>query len=384
MIFLYQRVLTHYQVPIFKKLNELLDDRLVLAYGQPFKKSYLFDGSRESLPFKKVCIKNIWLKGEKAVWQNFLKPFYLLGKPKAVIMEGSPRILSIFPFYLYCKIRRIPFVLWGHGGSRKRKVSESFNVKDMIHRWLIRKADAYICYTDGIKEELSKIKNEPSLFVARNTMDTETLFKIREKLAIEGKDAVKERLGLERKYYICFIGRLLPSKRVDYLIDVYTLVKKKLGDSGLLIIGDGPEKNFLKSYARRKRLSDVHFLGGIYDWEQSGRYLYASDVMVMPGYVGLTVNHAFCFGMPIVTQAQGEDGPFHSPEVEYIANGETGFICPNGDREKMERVILDVFGKQKVYNETVTQFCKDYLSIDLMVLGMKEAIEFVTKHAAYE
>ena len=66
-------------------------------------------------------------------------------------------------------------------------------------------------------------------------MDTETLFKIREKLAIERKEMVKERLGLDRKYYVCFIGRLLTSKRVDYLIDVYTSVKKTFGDSGTLM-----------------------------------------------------------------------------------------------------------------------------------------------------
>jgi len=379
MIFLFQRFLTHYQLPIFRKLNDILRDSLILIHGQPRNESYFFNVSEETLSFKTLQVKNTWFKGETAVWQNFWEPFKGCEQPDAVIMEQSPRILSLFPLYFYCKVRRIPFILWGHGGSRKRSVSKSLNMKDIIHRWMIRKADAYICYTDGIKGELSKITKPEKLFVARNTLDTETLFLIRSDLEREGKEAIKKRLGLDRQHYICFIGRLLADKKVDFLIDVYGLVKQRFPDTGLLMIGDGPARVALVDYASGQGLEDVHFLGGIADWEQSGPYLFASNVMVMPGCVGLSVNHAFCFGLAVLTQKSGKNGPFHGPEVEYIEDGKTGFFCKNEDQNEMADKIIEVFENQSYFKEKTLNYCKRNLSIETMVAGMKEAIDFVLK-----
>jgi glycosyltransferase involved in cell wall biosynthesis len=196
----------------------------------------------------------------------------------------------------------------------------------------------------------------------------------------EGRESIKKRLGLNRGNYVCFIGRLLADKQVDYLIDVYELIKKIRSDTGLLIIGDGPEKNYLEKYVSKKGLKDIHFLGGIADWEQSGQYLYVSDVMVMPGYVGLSVNHSFCFGLPVITQMSDKDGPFHSPEIEYIIDGETGFICQKGNKEEMTQAITKVFDNKSFFNEKVTTFCKNKLSIDTMVYAIKEAVDFAVSH----
>jgi len=379
MIFLFQRFLTYYQLPIFKKLNEVLGDSLVLIHGQSSNESYFFNVSEETLSFKTLQVKNTWFKGDTAVWQNFWGPFKGCKQADAVIMEHSPRILSLLPLYFYCKFKKTPFILWGHGGSRKRSVSESLNVKDIIHRWMIRKADAYICYTDGIKDELSKITKSEKLFVARNTLDTETLFSIRSKLEKEGRESIKKRLGLNSKHYICFIGRLLADKKVDYLIDVYELVKQKISDTGLLIIGDGPVRTALEDYASGQGFEDIHFLGGIADWEQSGPYLFASNVMVMPGYVGLSVNHAFCFGLAVITQKSDKNGPFHGPEVEYIKDSKTGFFCKNGDKNDMAEKIIEVFENQSYFKEETVNYCKKNLLIKTMVTGMKEAIDFVFK-----
>lgn len=377
MIFLFQRILTHYQLPIYEKLNARLEDGLVLIHGQQPEGAAFFTAEKSELPFRTVPVKNTWIRGETAVWQNFMTPFLRCGRPEAVIMEQSPRILSLLPLFIYCRIRRIPFILWGHGGSMQRNVSNSRNIKDMLHRFLIKKADAFIAYTDGIKKELSGVTSAGKIFVARNTLDTDALFGIRANLEKEGRESVKRKLGLEREHYICFIGRLLAEKGADYLMDVYERVKKEAPDSGLLIVGDGPEEKLLKNLVKERDLEDVYFLGGTADWEKSGEYLFISDVMVMPGYVGLSVNHAFCFGLPVITQARGENGPFHSPEIEYIADRETGFICPNGNKEEMSRAVLKVFHDSESFNRRVTEYCYNNLTIDIMVTGVLKAVDFV-------
>lgn len=377
-VFLFLRIVPHYYLRVYELLNMALKNGLVVSYGQQLKNGF-FSTPDDCFSFKTVRVKNFWLRGETAVWQHFWKPFHKYGRPDVVIMEHSPRILSLFPLYFYCKLNRIPFILWGHGGSRKRSVSESRSIRDVVHRSIIRASNAYICYTDGIKNELSKITNSQKLFVARNTLDTKALFAIRKEYEKEGKASVKKRLGLNKQRYICFIGRLLAEKRTDYLMDVYELVKQKFPETGLLIIGDGPMKASLVDSAYGKGLEDVHILGSIPDLKQSGAYMFISDAMVMPGGVGLSVNHAFCFGLPVITQETGNDGPFHGPEVEYIGDGTTGFICKNGNKNEMAKSIFNVFENSNYFKKKTLNFCETNLSIETMIAGIKESIDFALK-----
>ena len=57
------------------------------------------------------------------------------------------------------------------------------------------------------------------------------------------------------------------------------------------------------------------------------RIFRASDAVVIPGYVGLAVNHAFAHGLPVIT-CQSE---IHSPEIEYIENDVNGLILHSLD-----------------------------------------------------
>jgi len=380
MVFLFQRIHTHYRVPVFKKLNSKLGGKLVFAYGQLPKKSYFSEGFDEEFPFKTVQLKNIWFGGEKAVWQNFTEVFRRYGTPQAVISEHSPRILSSYPLFAYCKIKKIPLILWGHGGSRERSVSKSKRLKDKIHRCLIKKCDAYICYTDTIKSELSTFTNPKKLFVARNTLDTKKLFAIRNELEKNGKLAIKEKLNLTKSKYICFIGRLFKEKEVDRLIDVFELINKQKPDVGLVIIGDGPEMSHLKIKVKQKGLEDsTLFTGEIYDWQKSGEYLYISDLMINPGFVGLSVNHAFCFGIPVVTQESAANGPFHSPEIEYIKDGETGYVCKYDDINDMINKSCLILNCPEKYKTKIKKYCESYLKIENMIEGFIDAIEYVRK-----
>ncbi len=379
MIFLFQRIQTNYRLPVFERLNSKLGGKLVFASGQSPRGLYFNDDIYENASFQTVKLKNIWLCGERAVWQNFWKAFYQYGTPEAVICEHGPRILSCYPLFVYCKIKNIPFILWGHGGSRKRSVSKSNALKDKIHRQLIRKADAYICYTDGIKQELAAIINPEKLFVARNSLDTDTLFQIRSQLECSGKKKIKEALGLEKKFYLCFIGRLLNSKRADQVLEVYRKLRQHIHDTGLIIIGDGPEKKKLLAYAEKDKQGNVIFTGEITDWEISSRYLYCSDVILIPQSAGLAINHAFSFGLPVITQENPTHGPFHGPEIEYITNKQTGFICAHGDIDQMAACAKQVIENKAYFTNQVDAYCKNYLSLEMMVNGMVNAIDFACK-----
>ena len=222
------------------------------------------------------------------------------------------------------------------------------------------------------------IASPNKLFVARNTLDTNALFAIKEQLAHVGKQTIKEELQLKKKYYLCFIGRLIGEKQVDYALAVYKFIRERWQDIGFIIVGDGPGRPALEKHVHEKKLTDIVFTGKISEWGKSGKFLFCSDVLINPGEVGLSVNHAFCFALPVVTQKKGEAGPYHGPEIEYIVDGQTGFLCDNGDKEQMAQKITEILKSDLCFGRRASNYCKQNLSLETMVKGMVNAIDYVS------
>lgn len=216
------------------------------------------------------------------------------------------------------------------------------------------------------------------LFVATNTLNTRKLLPIRDKLIAEGRENVKYRLGLKQKYYLSFIGRLQPRKKLPYLLDVYEILRTKYAlDLGVLIIGKG-DQELLKKQVASKGLEKVHLLGALSD-EKAGEYIFASDVMVIPGWLGLVVNYAFLFGLPIVSQWFGENLCGHGPEASYVKHGQTGWFAEAGDKTGMAKGILHILENWQTYSDQVSAYVDRYLHIEHMLDGFTSAIAYAKK-----
>jgi hypothetical protein len=98
--------------------------------------------------------------------------------------------------------------------------------------------------------------------------------------------------------------------------------------------------------------------------------------MLIPGYLGLAVNHAFAFGVPVVSQASPGAMRFHSPEVAYIKQGENGLLSEHGSRAAMIRALDEVLDDQKRYSRNALRFARRHLTVGRMVEGIHAAIAF--------
>jgi len=99
-----------------------------------------------------------------------------------------------------------------------------------------------------------------------------------------------------RRLYVC-AGRLVPSKRVDRVIDY---VASAHGDRTLVVLGDGPERARLERIARAWRI-DARFLGTTSRRETLG-WIGAADELVHASRVeGLStvVREASALGVPV-------------------------------------------------------------------------------------
>ena len=64
-------------------------------------------------------------------------------------------------------------------------------------------------------------------------------------------------------------------------------------------------------------------------------YFLISDINIHPGMVGLHILDAFKYETPIVTTDNG----IHSPEIDYMNNGENGIMTPNEIEVYVDEVV---------------------------------------------
>ena len=126
-------------------------------------------------------------------------------KVSAVILEASLRNINLFPNLIALKRRKIPVILWGHAGSRRRDMVRSKDPRDLVFKMAIKRADAFISYTDNDRHKLERIVDEGTVFTARNTIDATTLTQLKDDCERDGKENIKRRLGLSKTYYLCYL-----------------------------------------------------------------------------------------------------------------------------------------------------------------------------------
>lgn len=370
-----QRQFSHYRKAIFDELNKRYN-------------IYLLHGGVDSSIVESEADYSIKIKYFK-YWEKVTNVFLFVFnellkiKPDIIVHEANPSILSMPLVYLYCLITNSKFVLWGHGYNRNQGFNSCSNIKSKIRLFFLKKSDAIILYDISTKNKLTNYFSKKKLFVAQNTIDTKRLLKLRDNLENKGKSIVKKELGFETDYNLIFIGRLLPEKKPFETLKLFETLKNKFNERtiGLHIIGDGPEFDKIYKYIKNNSLdSSVKLYGGIYNDNEIGKKMYASDILINPGYVGLNVNHAFCFNLPVFTFFQGKDGPFHSPEVEFIVDGQTGFFCKPFDyHEMVEKIVAYLISNElQDFMKTKIKFMADnIITIENMAKGFHECFAYL-------
>jgi len=376
-ILIFQRIFAHYRLGVFREINKVTG--AILCFGKKGPKGTYLSEIEPDFSHLKIGDFYPFSKIDTLAFLDVFTPLFKF-KPTVVVTEFALGIISNYLLLFFKPFLKYKLILWSHGYNRKKGFHPERSFADKLRQWWMNRADAVILYSQEIKKLISQyLKNPRKLFVAQNTLDTNSLTKIRNILTKRGKEKVKKELGFTAKYNLIFIGRLLKEKEPDRLIDVFRIIEKHIDSVELHIVGDGPLLEQLKIISKGLK---VKFWGGITDDKDAGSLLFASDLMVMPGCVGLSVVHSFCFDCPVVSQKQGFNGPYHSPEIEYVEDGRTGFLIPYGDNNLMAEVIINYLldeEKQKEMRKEMRNIVENICSIENMINGFKEAIYYVKR-----
>jgi glycosyltransferase involved in cell wall biosynthesis len=262
----------------------------------------------------------------------------------AYILYGEMHCISNWIAALICKIRRKPFVFWGHGLYGNEK-----NFKKRIRLLFYKLADANFVYGNISRNLMIDSGFKPNnVFTVYNSLN----FNFHRKLYDERNEMelseIKVRLFKSRNNLpvILFIGRLTREKKISYLLESISLCKLRGNDFNCLIVGDGEESDQLKNNAKLQGISEsVYFYGSSYEETINAKLIMLSDCCVSPGNVGLTAIHSLSLGTPVITH----NNIFNQgPEVEAIIQDKTGLFFKENDVTDLSFVIEDfILGKKK-------------------------------------
>jgi len=117
-VMIFQRIVPHYRVPVFKALSKKLD--IIICHGNDPSESFL-KGEVKGLDFPNYRIKDWYLSNtrETLMVQDVLTPI-LKFRPKVVVAEFALGILSNWALLGMKRLLGFKLVFWSHGYSRKR------------------------------------------------------------------------------------------------------------------------------------------------------------------------------------------------------------------------------------------------------------------------
>lgn len=144
---------------------------------------------------------------------------------------------------------------------------------------------------------------------------------------------------LDHSRIVLSVGRLIPRKGFDTLVEAMGVVQRSHPRAVLVVIGDGPERERLEQLAQARRVS-VRFLGPLDDATTAAWYD-ACDVFAMlprelpdgdiEGF-GIVYAEAGAFGKPVVgTRSGGVE--------DAVVDGETGLLVPPTDPTSVAAAI---------------------------------------------
>ncbi len=199
-------------------------------------------------------------------------------------------------------------------------------LRNFVVKFFYPSFDLLICQSKSMAIDLEKNYFLPisKLKIINNPVDTEGVIE-------------QSKIGLDTprqaQFRFISIGRLSPEKGLDTALEVLSNLKNL--DFEYLIIGEGNEKNALKSQAEAIGIGHrVVFLGS---QKNPFRLLASADLLLLPSHFEGFPNvllEAGAVGTPVVAYACG------GVSAEIIEDNKTGWVVADGDKAALKAAIL--------------------------------------------
>lgn len=322
-ILLIQRVVSHYNVPIYEKITQNYNFKVAYSENnedlhhriETMKISYPTGGE-----FQRMDDEELDRYMEYLI--DICKDFNAVILP----MEPFKKIL----FLIERLRKKVKVLLWGIGVAAAYDIRyDSVDYRNPSFESMVAMSDAAIFYTDYPRNKyIGRGIPKEKMFVALNTVNV-----------------LKAEIQPSKKESILFVGTLIKQKRVDILLECYR-ASYDIDNSipTLKIIGEGPEFENLSSWIKEAGLEKQVFLKGpIYNEEELREEFLASFATISADQAGLSVLKSMGYGVPFITNRNAITGG----EIFNIEHDKNGLLFDGND--ELVNIILDISKNRDKY-----------------------------------
>ena len=252
-------------------------------------------------------------------WAAFRRLWQLVREERPEVVFTSEFSLTTLRLWAIRRLSRVPFrlvsicddsldMIKGNDFSRRHRLARHF-VPRLTDELILANPAARKWYQDHFGKGLLMpiISDEKRL---RRAFEA----------ALPRSSELTSQFNPERKALVLFVGRLIPLKNLDFLLEAAVGLSVKR-----VFVGDGPEEKSLRRKAEQEGL-DVFFAG-----RKSGEDLYAwynlADVLVLPSHqeaFGAVAGEALTAGCPVIVSS-------HAGSAFLVREGENGSVVSPTD-----------------------------------------------------
>jgi glycosyltransferase involved in cell wall biosynthesis len=228
--------------------------------------------------------------------------------------------------------------------------------------WIMYKADLVLPVSEEMRKDLMKkgISQEKMMIFPMGVNTSLSPQKL-------SGSYIREKLKLNSSPTIIYVGTMVKSRELDFLLRVIVKVKGKMQNVKLLMVGDGDDRLRLEELSNSLCIEDNVIFAGQIPRSQVPEFIASADVGVSPippvsifkvGSATKMVEY-MAMGKPVI----GND---IADQKEVIGNSCCG-ICTRYDEEEFANAIIELFGDPQKAKE----------------MGVK-GHEWVVKNRSYE
>ncbi|MDI2124559.1 glycosyltransferase family 4 protein [Yinghuangia seranimata] len=343
--------LSEFRVPFFRHLEADLDTRgitLVVAYGEPYTADQRArDDVVEVEGAVRLRQRSARIAGRPFVHKRLGD---LTRETDVFVVDQALRNMELYPMLVRQRFGRGPIVaMWDHGRTYDRPQSA---LEQSLKYALTRRAKWFFSYTEGGKRAVVD-HGFPAerVTVVQNSVDTTGLSRVYAGVTDEERAELRRRYDLTPGRTGLFVGALSPAKRIPFLIEAAEQIERRLPGFRLLVAGTGPDRGLVAEAA--ERCSAVVPVGQAFG-DDKALLGTVSDVLLVPGLVGLIAVDSFALRSPIVTTEQRWNGP----ESEYLEHGRNAVVTRNDPASFVDGVV-DLLENPRRLAELTEQCAKD-------------------------
>lgn len=374
-----QRVVPHYRFALFERLWREFGWRVATTNTAPEVGSLKFNRLiNDEHPFIKRYDFKFTSKTNPYACRVPLRRILEDTGATAVISEFSMRMSTTYELPMLRRLRGSPTVLfWSHGFNMSRGLLSAYQRLVQVPGTLLNTmVDGHVCYSEEGRDFLAAYMARDRLFVAPNTIDAESL---------RAQAAGVQAMTPPGRPHIVTVGRATEDKDFPRLVRIFRALLADHPEAALTLVGDGPDMERTRAAAGEELGRRIFMPGAEYDEARIAAYYGSADLSVLSGAAGLGVNHALCYGVPVVAYARTEQGPHHHPEIAYVIDGKTGMRVPRYTDEAMLQGLRDFLSAhprpREAFAASIGRYVADHLSLDSMIREFARVDDFIGRRS---